>query len=434
MSNNLSSINITFRLNNGLSIKDPNKQATIYIRVRKGREIDFKSSLGIKVLSKDWEQTKQRIKNRVHLTNRDENNGLLASLSNHITDEYTNLKRKGTFISKSTIANIYKSFFEDATQQDKSLFSFLKGYIENAKSRPNPITGKVVSKSTLKDYTAVKNMLKRFNDEQYKIDFDSITLDFYYDFIDWCYSQGYSTNYIGKHIKGLKSFMNEAVEQGLTNNLEFKKRRFQTLKEDVLEIYLTIDELNKMWKLDLTKEPYKQRIRDLFLIGCYTGLRVSDFNHINKSNIIVFEGVEMLKIETEKTSKNVSIPLHDIVKMIFERYNGPPKKVPSQHINKQIKIIGASAKIEHLETKTITKGGKKLHINKPKCELIMSHTARRSFCTNAYLSGMSQIDIMAISGHGTEKNFLKYIKVSPEQRAVKMANHPFFQSTSLKVV
>ena len=54
--------------------------------------------------------------------------------------------------------------------------------------------------------------------------------------------------------------------------------------------------------------------------------------------------------------------------------------------------------------------------------------ARRSFCTNAYIKGLDTLDIMAISGHKTESNFLRYIKVTREQRAKRIAQHPFFPS------
>ena len=74
-----------------------------------------------------------------------------------------------------------------------------------------------------------------------------------------------------------------------------------------------------------------------------------------------------------------------------------------------------------------TQGGQTVKLVLPKYELIKSHTARRSFCTNAYLSGMDSLDIMAISGHKTEKAFLRYIKVSQEERAKRIAEHGFFQ-------
>ena len=64
---------------------------------------------------------------------------------------------------------------------------------------------------------------------------------------------------------------------------------------------------------------------------------------------------------------------------------------------------------------------------RPKYEMIKTHTARRSFCTNAYLSGMDTLEIMALSGHKTETNFMKYIKVTARERAKRIAEHKFFK-------
>ena len=83
--------------------------------------------------------------------------------------------------------------------------------------------------------------------------------------------------------------------------------------------------------------------------------------------------------------------------------------------------------INELVSISKTQGGKLKTYTKPKYEMIKTHTARRSFCTNAYLSGMDSLDIMALSGHKTEKNFLKYIKVTRHQRAKRIAEHKFFQ-------
>jgi integrase len=57
----------------------------------------------------------------------------------------------------------------------------------------------------------------------------------------------------------------------------------------------------------------------------------------------------------------------------------------------------------------------------PKYDLITSHTGRRSFCTNMYKRGLPTLMIMSISGHKTEKSFLKYIKVRQEEHAAMMA-------------
>ena len=278
--------------------------------------------------------------------------------------------------------------------------------------------------------------MKRFNKEVYNIDFDTITLDFYYDFVDFGNKNELSINYIGKHIKTLKTFLNEAIEQGVTDNNQFKSKKFKVLKEDADNIYLTIKELDKISNLDLSSKPKLDRARDLFLIGAFTGLRVSDYNNLSSHNIKTVNGVKMLHVKTQKTGKLVNIPLHPCVINILDKYNGStPKKMPDQHINNHIKTIGQLAKINGKEQITQTIGGKEITKTKPRYELIKTHTARRSFCTNAFLSGMQSIDIMAISTHKTESAFLKYIKVTTEQTAVRMASHEFFKGSSkLKVV
>jgi len=76
-----------------------------------------------------------------------------------------------------------------------------------------------------------------------------------------------------------------------------------------------------------------------------------------------------------------------------------------------------------MEMKSITKGGKRITEAHPKWELVTSHTARRSFATNLYKSGFPSISIMGITGHRTEKAFLKYIKVTPEEHAMLLQKH-----------
>ena len=80
--------------------------------------------------------------------------------------------------------------------------------------------------------------------------------------------------------------MNEATERGYNTNLEFRNKRFKTLREEADNVYLSIDELQKIEKIDLKASPKLEKVRDLFLIGCYTGLRFSDFTQINPENII----------------------------------------------------------------------------------------------------------------------------------------------------
>jgi hypothetical protein len=101
-----------------------------------------------------------------------------------------------------------------------------------------------------------------------------------------------------------------------------------------------------------------------------------------------------------------------------------------QKINQIIKEVARLVGLDEMIETASTRGGCEVTIKRPKYELVMTHTGRRSFCTNAYLSGMDSLDIMAISGHKSEKTFLLYIKVTPEQRAVKMSESDFFTNAS----
>ena len=73
----------------------------------------------------------------------------------------------------------------------------------------------------------------------------------------------------------------------------------------------------------------------------------------------------------------------------------------------------------------VENGGKKMRLV-DKCDLVKTHTARRSGATNIYLAGIPTIAIMKITGHKTEKEFMKYIKITEEQTAMELMNYPYF--------
>jgi integrase len=180
---------------------------------------------------------------------------------------------------------------------------------------------------------------------------------------------------------------------------------------------------------------FLENARDLFLIGANTGLRVSDFNRLTEANIFEEDGKQYFNLITQKTSKQVAIPINWMVSEILNNHNGiPPKRMDNQHINYGVKHLGKLAGLDKEETKIYTKGGKKVIRTFKQYQLICNHTARRSFCTNAYLSDMPTVDIMAISGHSTEKVFYSYIKIDHIGKAKKISKHNFFADKRLNIV
>jgi integrase len=184
---------------------------------------------------------------------------------------------------------------------------------------------------------------------------------------------------------------------------------------------LSKQELQALNELDLTDNPRLDKVRDLFLVGCWTGLRFSDFSNIQAKNI---KG-GFITIKTQKTGKEVVIPIHEVVLNILDKYkdkteNSLPPSISNQKMNEYLKEIAEKAEFKETVSKTFTKAGKTVTINKSKFDLVSCHTARRSFATNMYLDSVPSITIMAITGHTTESSFMKYIRITPQEHAEQL--------------
>jgi hypothetical protein len=228
--------------------------------------------------------------------------------------------------------------------------------------------------------------------------------------------------------------MRQAQDEGLHASNEYERKSFKSIRESVQNIYLTESELKKIYELDLSSDPVQRVARDIFLIGCYTAQRFSDFSRIIPANIRPLENNKMvIELIQQKTGEKVIIPIRYELDEILKRYNYTVPKTYEQKVNDRIKKIGEKAGITEPVNLEQNKGGLKVKTEVKKCDLIVTHTARRSGCTNMYLAGIPTIAIMKISGHKTEREFLKYIKVSKEETALTLSSHPYFIGNTLSI-
>jgi integrase len=399
------------------------KLANIYVRVKQGRFVDMTAKTGNFILPENWIPNSETIKQKADIKDKDGFKDKLKELRRHIEDELLNVKDKndpGKDWLKITIEKYWNP--EKFEQKKVTLFWFIESYIKLSKERVNPASGKKIAVSTLKKYGTCFYHLKQFaNKNDRVIDFDDITVRFYYDFTTYLTKDcNLATNTVGKQIAVLKGFMSAASDQNLTTNTEFRKRSFKIVTEESESIYLTEEELEILWVQDFSEKVHLEKVRDYFLIGCWTGCRFQDWELINYRNI----KEDFLIYEQGKTGTKVTVPLHPIVKDILDKYRGNlPEKLQNQSFNRSIKDVCRIAEINSIETKSITKGGIRKIDRFEKWEMVSSHTARRSFATNLYKSGFPSISIMAITGHRTERSFLKYIKVTPEEHANLLQEH-----------
>ena len=298
---------------------------------------------------------------------------------------------------------------------DTHLVLFAEDYTKNTKKDEN----------TKKQYRlTLKNLIEYEKKKNVKLKLLDINLAFYNDWVEFMQEEkSYAPNTLGCRIKDLKLWLNEAFKRNLRVCLDFKLPEFKKLVEEISSVYLTEEELMKLYRLELKERPYLKKTRDLFLIGAYTGFRYSDFSTLVKEN---FGKDGIIQKRTKKTDQNVVIPVHPVVTSILKNNGGEIPKVSYQIFNKNIKEIVKAAGITEPVSFTETRGGKSKPRTEPKWNLVGSHTARRSFATNAYLSGVPTISIMKMTGHKSEASFMKYIKITLPENAKILQHHSFF--------
>ena len=309
--------------------------------------------------------------------------------------------------------------FEPVQEARVTLKQCFDIYINDLPNRTNR-KGDKLSKSMPVKYGTIKNLFIDFCEhEGREYDFQDMNQAFYNRFSAYMLNEKkYAKNTYGRAFKFLKTILNEATKPDETGKRYNEFNDFQSFNTGISEesdsIYLTETELQDIYKLDLSHRPGLDKVRDLFLIGCYTGLRFSDYTTISPEDI----KVNRLRVLEQKTKGKVVIPLAPTVKAILQKYNFRlPKAISNQKFNEALKDIAELAGINETIVTNITKGGISQSTTQPKYKQVTSHVARRSFATNAVKRGVQPVLIMAITGHKTEKEFWKYVKVTNEEKA-----------------
>lgn len=243
--------------------------------------------------------------------------------------------------------------------------------------------------------------------------FNEIDYNLYIRFLSELQKKGYKPNMQGSFIKDIKAAMNEAYKRGLHTNIAFK--RFEKPSEQVTTIYLTSEEMNKIYNVELSGG--LEMARDIFILGCYTGMRFSDYSRLTAEDA---EKDYIDKVQ-QKTKNEICIPVHPRVKKILQKWNGAPK-ISQAKTNLYIKSICAQLGINDIIE--ITDNGKICH--KKKWEMVSTHTARRTAATNLLLSGASIHEVMRFLGHTSVTQTETYLRISSKENAKILAKNKFF--------
>jgi integrase len=306
-----------------------------------------------------------------------------------------------------------KQMKDDRDELD--VFKQIEAYVQEKKKTVRPCTISVIEmmKVHLKSFEGYRNN---------PISFDSFDFNFYEEFLNYLTYEiplqrkrllvkGLRVNTLGKTIKHLKAFLRDRMARRIIPSVDLS--HYKVPEEDVDAIYLNWKEIAALYRLQLSYDPKVEAIRDLFVLGCLTGLRFSDYTVIKPEEIR--DG--MLFVTQVKTGGRVIIPLRPEALKILEKYAMWMPQVKNPEFNYHIKQIAKLAGLMEVIKIAHKRGTNMLEETRPKYAWVMSHTCRRSFCTNEFLDGTPVNLIMAISGHSTEKSFRRYIKADVLQKA-----------------
>ena len=346
-----------------------------------------------------------------------------------LLDRYKNGKPKLSFVDlQSKLAalverpEIKKTTSGLANSPSKeTLIGFMELFIQDCEAgvRLSPKRQKL-KPSSIGSYKTTKGYLMKFQSHTKKVltlkDFSQNDIDKFSDFL--IIDEEFAMNTHAKAMMDLLQIIKYAVKLKKIPAAKMVELEFDTRREETDSIYLTESEILQLLEIKDFDDPIHEQVRDVFVVGCFTGMRFSDYSTID-TNAIRNNRLEFIQ---KKTGGKVTIPIHPVVNTILKKYNNELPKVPrNNEFNRIIKIVGEKLPCLHVPfTRQVTYGRELKEIIAMKYSMISTHTSRRSALSNEYLKGTDPLIIMSMSGHKSHKSFMRYIKVSGDQFADKL--------------
>ena len=389
------------------------------------KRIEF--TTGYRIDAAKWDSDKQRVRNGCTNKLKQSASEINASLLGYYTE----------------VQEIFKKFEVEeimpTSEQIKEAFNVLHKPIEEEikprKSTPNAfykVFDEFVSDcgrqndwtdSTYEKFAAVKNHLMNFRDGLTFDFFDEKGLNDYVTYLRDVKEMRNST--IGKQLSFLKWFLRWAFKKGVHQNNAYDSYKPKLKSTQKKIIFLTWDELNRLreFKIPSNKQAL-ERVRDVFLFQCFTGLRYSDVFNLRRSDI----KDDRIEVTTVKTSDSLIIELNNHSKAILDKYKDvafeDDKVLPvitNQKMNDYLKELAELAGIDEPVRQTYYRGNERIDEVTPKYALLGTHAGRRTFICNALALGIPPQVVMKWTGHSDYKAMKPYIDIADDIKANAMS-------------
>jgi len=410
------------RKKNGKTITEnvPIRMRVIY----NSNRVEF--TTGYRIDFAKWDSEKQRVKNGCTNKLKQTASEINADLLKYFTGIQEIFKE---FEVQSIIPNSeqlrdafkakYSSMASDEVEPVSSEIDFMAAFDDftNECGKQNNWTH-----STFEKFAAVKNHLTNFNSEITFNYFDEAGINEYVSFL--LDKKKLRNSTIGKQLGFLKWFLRWSFKKGYNKNNSyetFKPKLKNTAKK---VIFLTWNELNQMRDFTIPQnKQYLERVRDVFLFCCFSGLRYSDVYNLKHSDI----KDNHIEVTTIKTADNLIIELNNHSKAILDKYkdiafedNKALPVISNQKMNEYLKELAKLAEINEPVRETYYKGNQRIDEVTPKYDLLGTHAGRRTFICNALSLGISPQVVMKWTGHSDYKAMKPYIDIADDIKASAM--------------
>ena len=283
-----------------------------------------------------------------------------------------------------------------------------------------------VTNDTIKSYRNALNHLISFRSSKLrnrKVQLNDINRSFLIDLNSYLLDEGLDHTTVHKIRRRLDSVLTHAKKKGLYTLNDYKDvdTKVKAVKHE--KIYLTTAEIKKVLDLKLTKGGKLDKVRDRFIVQVNTGLRLKDLKELSKQHITTLNGRKVIKKLLHKCKNINTIPINPMVKAVLIKHNYNLPKYSDQRYRDYLKDLCEEAGIDQV----VIKNRNNKQVNFKKYEEVGSHTLRRSFATNALISGVPLNSITYLMGHSKTSQTLEYICIDDHQVLKQAFSNPFFK-------
>ena len=390
------------------------------------KRIEF--TTGYRIDASKWDTDKQRVKNGCSNKLKQSASEINASLLEYYTEIQSIFKRfevEDVMPTPEQIKKAFNALHKPVSEEPKpkkealpcDFFQVFDDFVEDC-GRQNNWTD-----STFEKFAAVKNHLTNFREGLTFEFFDERGLNDYISYLRDVKEMRNTT--IGKQLSFLKWFLRWAFKKGVHQNNAYDSYKPKLKSTQKKIIFLTWDELNRLreFKIPSNKQAL-ERVRDVFLFQCFTGLRYSDVFNLRRSDI---KG-DHIEVTTVKTSDSLIIELNNHSKAILDKYKDvafeDDKVLPvitNQKMNDYLKELAEMAGIDEPVRQTYYKGNERIDDVTPKYVLLGTHAGRRTFICNALALGIPPQVVMKWTGHSDYKAMKPYIDIADDIKANAMS-------------